>query len=121
MRLCHDHRIKPYLGVLKRHRLDRFLLSHAVDGWSLALDFRVTGTNRERLRLLTMEITERVIGAGGRFYLAKDSVLTPDQTRRAYGDERVGRFLALKKQLDPDGLFASDLSRRALGVGADSR
>ncbi|MBN2372132.1 MAG: FAD-binding oxidoreductase, partial [Vicinamibacteria bacterium] len=79
LRLCHDHRIRPYLGVFKRHRLDRFLLSHAVDGWSLALDFRVTAATRERLKILTSVITDRVLDAGGRFYFAKDSVLTPDQ------------------------------------------
>ncbi|MBL8056556.1 MAG: FAD-binding oxidoreductase, partial [Anaerolineales bacterium] len=30
-----------YLGVTKRHRPDNFLLTHAVDGYSLALDFKV--------------------------------------------------------------------------------
>src|SRR5574341_10181 len=39
----------PYLGVTKRHRPDKFLLSHAVDGFSLALDFKVTDGNRARL------------------------------------------------------------------------
>ena len=120
LRLCQAHGIRPYLGVFKRHRPDRFLLSHALDGWSLALDFRVTESTRERLRVLTTEITERVLDAGGRFYFAKDSVLTRDQVRRAYGDERVRHFLALKGKADPDGLFASDLSRRALGIGVES-
>ena len=40
---------------------------------------------------LTTEITERVLDAGGRFYFAKDAVLTPDQVRRAYGEERGRR------------------------------
>ncbi len=31
-----------YLGVTKRHRPDKFLLTHAVDGFSLAMDFKVT-------------------------------------------------------------------------------
>ena len=36
---CSRARPVPYLGVLKRHRPDAFLLTHAVDGWSLAMDF----------------------------------------------------------------------------------
>ena len=36
----------PYLGVLKRHRPYPFLMTHAVDGYSLALDFKVTKRNR---------------------------------------------------------------------------
>lgn len=118
--LCHRHRIPPYLGVFKRHRPDAFLLSHGLDGWSLALDFRVTEATRDRLRTLTTEITERVIAAGGRFYFAKDSLLTPDQARRFLGEARLAQMLALKKRFDPDGLFASDLSRRALGIGRAS-
>jgi len=110
---CQRAGLRSYLGVLKRHRPDAFLLSHALDGWSLALDFRVTDANRQRLWALTDELTERVLEAGGRFYFAKDAVLTADQVRRAYGEDRVQQFLAIKSRLDPQGLLANDLWRRA--------
>jgi FAD/FMN-containing dehydrogenase len=113
---CQRAGIRSYLGVLKRHRPDNFLLSHALDGWSLALDFRVTDATRDRLWKLTDELTERVLAAGGRFYFAKDAVLTADQVRRAYGDERVQQFLDLKNRLDPQGLLANDLWRRAIAA-----
>jgi FAD/FMN-containing dehydrogenase len=111
---CQRAGLRSYLGVLKRHRPDDFLLSHALDGWSLALDFRVTEANRQRLWALTDELTERVLQAGGRFYFAKDAVLTADQVRRAYGEQRVQQFLAIKSRLDPQGLLANDLWRRAI-------
>jgi FAD/FMN-containing dehydrogenase len=38
--------LPSYLGVTKRHRPDKFLLTHGVDGFSLALDFKVTNRNR---------------------------------------------------------------------------
>jgi FAD/FMN-containing dehydrogenase len=113
---CQRAGLRSYLGVLKRHRPDAFLLSHALDGWSLALDFRVTESNRQRLWALTDALTERVLEAGGRFYFAKDAVLTADQVRRAYGDQRVQQFLSMKSRLDPQGLLANDLWRRALGL-----
>jgi decaprenylphospho-beta-D-ribofuranose 2-oxidase len=111
---CQRAGLRSYLGVLKRHRPDDFLLSHALDGWSLALDFRVTESNRQRLWALTDALTERVLDAGGTFYFAKDAVLNAAQVRRAYGDERVQRFLEIKARLDPRGVLANDLWRRAI-------
>ena len=52
-----------------------------------------------------------MLGAGGRFYAAKDSVLGAGQFARAYGD-RLDAFRAIKHAVDPAGLFQSDLSRR---------
>lgn len=118
LRLCQDARLPSYLGVLKRHRPDAFLLSHGLDGYSLAMDFRVTEKNRKALWELTQRMTERVLDAGGRFYFAKDAVLTSRDVERAYGADCLDRFFALKARLDPDGLLASDLERRAFGERA---
>jgi FAD/FMN-containing dehydrogenase len=52
-----------------------------------------------------------VLEAGGRFYLAKDQLLTPAQAERGFGPS-LDAFFALKKRLDPGGLFQSDQSRR---------
>lgn len=114
--LCLKRGVPSYLGVLKRHRPDAFLLSHAVDGWSFAMDFRVTRASREKVWAVMNEITERVLEAGGRFYFAKDAVLTSDQTRRAYGEERLAKFALMKARLDPDGVLSSNLSRRTLAL-----
>jgi FAD/FMN-containing dehydrogenase len=105
--------LPPYLAVLKRHRPDSFLLSHAVDGYSLALDF--PARQREKLWAHCHRMTERVLEAGGRFYFAKDSVLRPDQVIRAFGRERIDAYLALKQRLDPEGVLQSDLTRRIFG------
>ena len=102
----------PFLGVLKRHRPDPFLLTHAVDGWSFALDFKVTPSNREALWRHCAELTRLVLDAGGRFYFAKDLVLTPPDVRRMFDAEKLERFLALKRELDPEGLLQTDLWRR---------
>jgi FAD/FMN-containing dehydrogenase len=116
LELCRKRGVVSYLGVFKRHRPDEFLLSHGLDGWSLALDFAVPPREPQRLWNLTRELTELVLEAGGRFYAAKDSVLDAEQFARAYGD-RVSRFREVKRRLDPGNLFASDLSRR-LRLGA---
>jgi decaprenylphospho-beta-D-ribofuranose 2-oxidase len=104
--------LESFLGVLKRHRPDRFLVSHAVDGYSLALDFKVTRGNRERLRELCHRMNELVLEAGGRFYLAKDSTLRPSDARAYLGEETLAKIVSLKQELDPEGLFSTGLSRR---------
>lgn len=104
----------PYLAVMKRHRPDRFLLSHAVDGYSLALDFPVTRKNREDLWALTAELDQKVLAAGGRFYFAKDSTMTRP-TAEAYLGLSLTRFMDIKAELDPEGLIQTSLSRRVFG------
>ncbi|MBM4424448.1 MAG: FAD-binding oxidoreductase [Chloroflexi bacterium] len=103
-----------YLSVLKRHRPDKFLLSHAVDGWSMAMDFRVTAGNRAKLQALCDELSEMVLQAGGRFYFAKDGTLRPEMAVLFLGVEALRRFRELKAQCDPQGLLQTELYRRLL-------
>ncbi|MEO8801283.1 MAG: D-arabinono-1,4-lactone oxidase, partial [Polyangiaceae bacterium] len=116
LRVQQAHKMPNYLGVMKRHRPDPFLMTHALDGWSMAMDFRVTDSNRERLWKLTEEMTEIVVAAGGKFYFAKDAVLRPKDIERAYDPQKVDRFFAIKREMDPDGLFVTDLARRIFGA-----
>lgn len=113
--LCQQWEIVPYLGVFKRHRRDDFLISHAVDGYSFALDFPVTARNRRRLWELTAELNKLVLNAGGRFYFAKDSTLDPQSAAAYLGDETLHKFFALKHACDPEHLLQTDLSKRIFG------
>lgn len=113
LELCRTRGIVPWLGVYKRHRACPFLMAHAVDGFSLALDFPVTAENRARLWALCAEMDEIVLAAGGRFYFAKDLTASPATLRRAYPN--LPRFLELRRQLDPRGVLTSDLALR-LGI-----
>lgn len=105
----------PTLSVFKRHRRDDFLMSYALDGYSLALDFKRTRENHDRLMRLFAEHDKDVLDAGGRFYFAKDSHLHPSRLERFYAEPRVAEFLAWKRRLDPDGLLQTDLYRRVFG------
>ncbi len=108
--------LPSYLGVLKRHRPDRFLFTHAVDGFSFAQDYRLTPGNRGPLRQLLSEFDQIVLEAGGKFYFAKDSTLNPGTVRAFMGEERLQKFRALKAQCDPDHILQSDLYRRVMGA-----
>ena len=112
LRTCQEHGHVSYFGVLKRHRPDPFWMTHAVDGWSLALDFKLTPKNRESLWACCEELTRIVLEAGGRFYFAKDLVLGPEAVRRAFPKERREAFGKLRDEVDPDRLLHSALWER---------
>jgi FAD/FMN-containing dehydrogenase len=107
--------LPPYLGVTKRHRPDRFLFTHALDGFSLALDFKVTDRNRAKLSAMLQEFDRMALEAGGRFYFAKNSETRPETALAFLGEETVSKFKQLKQRTDPDGLLESDLYRRIFG------
>lgn len=115
IQLSQERGLPSYLGVTKRHRPDKFLLSHAVDGFSLAMDFKVTDSNRTTLSQMLSEFDRMVIEAGGRFYFAKNSETSAESARKFLGEETMGKFKELKKRCDPDNLLESDLFRRVFG------
>jgi hypothetical protein len=114
LRRCRERGLCAHLGVLKRHRKDEFLISCNLDGFSLALDFRVSARNRARLAALAVELDEIVLRSGGRFYFAKDSTLRPEVARAFLGQETIARLIELKSLCDPQGFLQSNLSRRLM-------
>lgn len=112
LQLSQRRGLPSYLGVTKRHRPDKFLLTHSVDGFSLALDFKVTDSNRRRLSAMLQEFDRIALDAGGRFYFAKNSETTAESARRFLGDAAIAKFKKLKKRCDPNGALESDLFRR---------
>jgi FAD/FMN-containing dehydrogenase len=113
--LCQRRNLVPFLSVFKRHRPDPFLLSYGGDGYSLALDFPLTRTNQRDVHELAADMDVLVTEAGGRYYFAKDSTLHPRRLAAFLGEERVRRFLQLKRSLDPENLLQTDLYRRIFG------
>ncbi|MCA8969447.1 MAG: FAD-binding oxidoreductase, partial [Planctomycetes bacterium] len=109
---CHKRHIVPYLGVYKRHRTDPFLMTHAVDGFSFAMDFRVTSSNRNELWQLCRDMDDIVTEAGGRLYFAKDATMLPRTAEAIWGKETIERFHALKRRLDPKSRLQTNLARR---------
>jgi FAD/FMN-containing dehydrogenase len=114
LEICQEHGMPSFLAVLKRHRPDQFLMSHAVDGYSLALDFPVVRGRREKLWSMVRALAEPVVAAGGRFYPAKDAALPGDLYRSTFRDGQIARFAEIKAKLDPDRVLRSGLADRLI-------
>lgn len=114
LEICLEHGLPSFLAVLKRHRPDPFLMSHGVDGYSLALDFPVTDRRRDTLWKMVHSLAEPVASAGGRFYLAKDAALPGDLYRSTFRDEQLVRFAQRKQELDADRVLRSALADRLI-------
>ncbi|MER6805142.1 MULTISPECIES: FAD-binding oxidoreductase [Streptomyces] len=108
VRRISERRCPSFLAVLKRFgEADPGWLSFPVPGWTLALD---VPASLPGLAAFLDELDEEVASAGGRVYLAKDSRLRPDLLAAMY--PRLDDFRALRAELDPRGVFTSDLARR---------
>ncbi|CAM5272107.1 hypothetical protein STENM36S_02072 [Streptomyces tendae] len=79
----------------------------SVPGWTLALDIPA---GLPGLGAFLDELDEEVADAGGRVYLTRTTRLRPELLAAMY--PRLDDFRALRAELDPRGVFVSDLARR---------
>ncbi len=97
-----------FLTVLKRFGpANPGPLSFPQPGWTLAAD--VPAAVPGLLEALDA-LDGQVAAAGGRLYLAKDSRQSAQMMRRSY--PRLGEWQSHRQQLDPRGVFSSDMARR---------
>lgn len=96
-----------FLAVLKTFgEQNPGLLSHPMKGYTLTLDL----PNRGNLSAFLHELEKILLDFGGRLYLAKDAVASPETIAAMY--PRLDEFKAIQKRLDPKGVLSSSMSRR---------
>ncbi|WP_163720865.1 FAD-binding oxidoreductase [Mycolicibacterium psychrotolerans] len=81
-------------------------LSFPIPGWNVCVDFPIKPGLNEFLNGLD----QRVLEFGGRLYTAKDSRTTAETFHAMY--PRIDEWITLRRKVDPDGVFASDMARR---------
>ena len=100
--------VASFLAVLKRMGPgNRAPMSFPTEGWTLTLDM---AAGLRGLPELLARVDTMVLDAGGRHYLAKDSHVSPVAVRRGY--PLLRQWQATRSEMDPAGLWNSDLARR---------
>ncbi len=100
-------RTASFLAVLKTLGGEgRGMLSFPMRGYTLALDF----PRKAGIEALLDQLEGITLDHGGRIYLAKDAVLSPEGFARMYPRSDV--FREILSEVDPKGRFQSDMSRR---------
>ncbi len=105
---------RSFLNVFKRMgQANPGPLSWPHPGYMLSCDFPIRpGPGLHRL---CIELDQRVLAAGGRLYLAKDSRTTPATIAAMY--PRLNEWRRVRDAVDPHRVLVSDMARRLDLVG----
>ena len=81
-------------------------LSYPMKGWNVCVDFPI----RPGLNEFLDRLDDQVMQFGGRLYLAKESRTSAEKFHAMYPE--MAGWLKTRRDIDPTGVFASDMSRR---------
>lgn len=96
-----------FLAVLKKFgEANSNLLSFPIEGYTLALDFKLKPSTIGMLR----ELDDIVLGMGGKVYLTKDAVMTEATFKLAY--PKWEEFEEVRRSYGAIGKFGSEQSKR---------
>jgi decaprenylphospho-beta-D-ribofuranose 2-oxidase len=110
-------RAASFLVVLKRFgAAGAGHLSFPREGWTLAVDLPL---GMQGLAVVLDKLDETVLEAGGRVYLSKDGRVRPEILHAMY--PRLDEWNEVRRRVDPEGVLASDMSRRLRLTGPGPR
>lgn len=96
----------PFLNVLKKFGPGKDFLSFPMQGYTLALDFKI---NRQYFEMAS-KLYPIIANMGGKVYLAKDLSLDSHNFNLMYPQKH--HFIAIKNHYDPNCLFNNSLAKR---------
>lgn len=96
-----------FLAVLKQFgKSNKNLMSFPIEGYTLALDFKMTASTIEILH----KIDDMVVGMGGRVYLTKDAIMKEESFKLTY--PKWEEFESVRHKYGAIGKFSSSQSER---------
>lgn len=110
IRLCQRFDSQSLLCGVKAHSPDGFMLSYSGDGYSMGVDLQLRGRKRPEVETFARCLFDYTLRCGGKVFLAKDELLPRDVFREMYPQHHD--FLVVKRSLDAESTFMSDMYRR---------
>ena len=101
---------KPFIYGIKRHKSDPSYLSFAKDGMSITVNFPLNNITKSQQEQFSKIIIQKILDYDGIIYLSKYSFLPKWVFQKMYPEYQ--RFIKIKRKLDPESLFVSDIYRR---------
>jgi decaprenylphospho-beta-D-ribofuranose 2-oxidase len=101
MRCIADAKMGSFLAVLKTFGKQDTMMGFPLEGYNLALDFKI----EPKLFAFLDRLDDMVIDMGGRVYLAKDARLSAENFRKMY--PRWEEFAQIRANVDPNNQLQS--------------
>ena len=110
LELSHKFQSESLLCGVKLHGVDDFLMSYSGDAFSLGIDIQLKNRSMNKVKEFHEELMKLTISLGGKFYLAKDELLSKKFFEIMYPQHSI--FKEIKEKYDEENLFSSDMYRR---------
>lgn len=104
------HKLESWFGGIKRLKKDPFPMSFSDDGYAITIELPGRYVHRPAFPAFLEALVALTIDHQGKIFLGKDALLRPAHVRAMY--PRLPEFQRVRTACDPQGVFASDLSRR---------
>tara|TARA_A100001037_G_C15147119_1_gene636850 strand:+ start:1548 stop:2936 length:1389 start_codon:yes stop_codon:yes gene_type:complete len=110
IKLCQKYDSESLLCGVKLHGKDDFMISYSDDAFSLGIDIQLRNRKIEKIKEFQKELLILTTNLEGKFYLAKDEMITKDFFEAMYPKRNL--FKELKEKYDKESIFSSDMYQR---------
>ena len=108
--ICQEYGYEPFLCAVKMHKADDYMISFSGDGYSFNVDIPLRNVKLQKAKLIANLLFQIAVKYNGKIYLAKDELLSQELFNKIYPNHK--KFLKIKNEIDPYGLYSSDLYKR---------
>jgi len=109
---CQAFPAPPVTTIMRLHRRDDHVISFSEDGYSLNFEFHPKRRHAPMVQAHIDSLVDIALRYGGKVHLAKDMILSRQQFEGLFPGYVT--FGEMKRRLDPEGVFDSDMHRRLL-------
>ena len=105
--LCQNNGIVPFWCPIKKYKKNNnHPLNFCDEGYSIVIDFFPKEYDQNKVNKFIKELENLIYSQGGKFYLAKDQIMSKDFFRKTY--DRTEEFKEIKSKYDPNDIFISN-------------